>query len=134
MKSIIISFFSSLLSLLVIDVVWLGIMAKRFYASHLGSLMSSSPKFLPAGIFYLLYALGLTIFVITPAIQGGHSLIKTFFLGTLFGLVAYATYDLSNQATLKDWPVIVTLVDLLWGALLTGTVSLIVVYLTKNFS
>ncbi len=134
MKTLLLSFFSSLISLLIIDVVWLLTMAKRFYAHHLGSIMSESPNLLPAGVFYLLYALGLSIFIVLPALQNNSSFLRVFLLGALFGLIAYATYDLSNQATLKNWPLIVTIVDLLWGSLLTASVSVITVFIVKYFS
>lgn len=134
MKTLIFSFFSSLLVLLIIDIIWLNIMAKRFYAHRLGSIITKIPNFLPAGFFYIIYAIGLSIFVVLPAFNGYYSLTKVFFLGSLFGLVAYATYDLSNQATLKKWPLVVTLVDLVWGSFLTGLVSVITTYLVKYFS
>ncbi|MCX6735162.1 MAG: DUF2177 family protein [Candidatus Peregrinibacteria bacterium] len=131
---IVISFFSALVSLLVIDGVWLTLMGKSFYAVKLGEMMSKNFQLLPAGIFYLIYAFGLTMLVIIPAIQGHFSLLKVFLFGALLGLVAYSAYDLSNQATLKNWPLIVTIVDLIWGSLLTGTVSVITVLITKYFS
>lgn len=131
---IVISFFSALLSLLVIDGVWLTLMGKSFYAVKLGEMMSKNFQLLPAGIFYLIYAFGLSMLVIIPAIQGHSSLLKVFLFGALLGFVAYATYDLTNQATLKNWPLIVTIVDLAWGTLLTGTVSVITVLITKYFS
>jgi len=134
MKTLVLSFFTSLISILAIDVVWLFTMAKRFYAHHLGSIMSETPNLLPAGIFYLIYALGLSVFIILPALQNNTGFLRVFLLGAFFGLIAYATYDLSNQATLKNWPLIVTLVDLLWGSLLTASVSVITVFIVKYFS
>jgi uncharacterized membrane protein len=126
-------FIVSLLALLAIDSVWLTVMAKKFYSQHIGHIMASSPNLVPAGAFYLVYSLGITFFVVTPAIQNNSSLTKVFLTGALLGLVAYATYDLTNHATIKNWPTIVTLVDLIWGALLTGTVSLIAFYVTKHY-
>ncbi len=126
-------FIVSLLALLAIDSVWLTVMAKKFYSQHIGHIMASSPNLVPAGAFYLVYSLGITFFVVTPAIQNNSSLTKVFLTGALLGLVAYATYDLTNHATIKNWPTIVTLVDLVWGALLTGTVSLIAFYVTKHY-
>jgi uncharacterized membrane protein len=117
--------------MLAIDGVWLATMSKRFYAARLGSLMTASPRLAPAGVFYLLYALGITLLVAVPAVNDGTALLKVFAYGALLGLVAYGTYDLTNQATLKDWPVVVTVVDLVWGALLTGVVSIISVALTR---
>ena len=131
MKTFIIAYLSSILPMLAIDGIWLATMSKRFYAAHLGSLMTASPRLAPAGIFYLLYALGITLLVAVPAVNDGTALLKVFAYGALLGLVAYGTYDLTNQATLKDWPVVVTVVDLVWGALLTGAVSIISVALTR---
>lgn len=95
--------------------------------------MSSSFKLWPAFIFYPLYTLGLLLLIVFPAIEGGQSLFKVFFLGTIFGLVAYGAYDLTNQAVLKDWPIIVTIVDMLWGSLLAGSASLITYYSVINY-
>ena len=134
MNTNLIALLATLVPMLAFDAVWLSTMAKRFYAPNLGTLMSETPKFLPAGIFYLIYVAGVTVFVVIPSINGNQSLLQTFIYGALFGFVAYATYDLTNQATLRDWPLIVTLVDLAWGTVLTGTVSIIAVSLTKYFS
>ena len=133
MKTILIAYFASLLPMLAIDAVWLATMSKRFYKVRLGSLMAESPRLAPAGIFYLIYVLGITLLVVVPAVDNDTGFLKVFLLGVLLGLVAYGTYDLTNQATLKKWPVIVTLVDLAWGALLTGGVSVLSVYLTGLF-
>ena len=105
-----------------IDIVWLVLVAKKFYQKHLGSLMKPDVNWPAAIIFYLIFIAGLIVFVISPAIEKQswkHALI----FGTLFGLVTYATYDLTNLATLKDWPLIVTIVDLIWGMVLSASVS-----------
>lgn len=107
----------------VIDMVWLGVVAKGFYRKHLGSMLSPKINWAAALLFYLVFIAGLLIFVIRPALAQGEPLMALL-LGALFGLISYATYDLSNLATLKDWPVIVTVVDLVWGATLGGLVSL----------
>ncbi len=130
----IISIFASLISLLLIDSVWLITMSRHFYSKHLGHILADSPSLIPAGLFYLIYSFGITFFVVMPAIQGNFSITKTFLFGAILGFVAYATYDLTNHATIKNWPAIVTVVDLIWGALLTGTISVIAFYITKNFS
>jgi len=105
-----------------IDMVWLGLVAKNFYRSQIGFLMTPNINWLAAIIFYLLFVAGLVLFVITPAIEKG-SLTHALLFGALFGLIAYATYDLTNLATLKDWPLLVTIVDLAWGAVLAASVS-----------
>lgn len=115
-------YFVSLATFLVIDGLWLTLIAKNFYAKHLGYLMTKTPNFLAAGIFYLIYIFGLVVLVLSPAIQKG-SLSSAIIMGALFGFCAYATYDLTNLATIKDWPLIVTIVDLIWGAVLSGSVA-----------
>ena len=134
MKTIIIAFLTSLATMLIIDGIWLSVMGRRFYSKYIGHLMAESPKLVPAAIFYLIYVSGIVLLVILPSIQGNYSILKTFLIGAVLGLVAYATYDLTNQATLKDWPTIVTAVDLLWGALLTGTISIVAVTVVRYFS
>lgn len=134
MQTYLIQFVSTLVGLLVLDFIWLSLMMKSFYVKYIGHLTSSQPNFLAAGIFYFIYTVGLVVLIVNPAIQGGFSFIKIFLLGALFGFVAYGTYDLTNQATLRDWPVLVTVVDLLWGSLLTGVVSVFAVYITKLFT
>ena len=131
MKTFIIAYLSSIVPMLAIDVVWLFIMSKRFYAKRIGSLMAPSPRLIPAIVFYLVYNLGIALLVAVPAVDHGTALFKVFLLGAVLGLVAYGTYDLTNQTTLKEWPTLVTLVDLAWGALLTGTVSVISVSFTR---
>jgi uncharacterized membrane protein len=105
-----------------IDMVWLGFVAKNFYREQIGFLMKSDLNWTAAIVFYLLFVVGLVVFVIAPAIEK-NSWVHALLLGALFGLITYATYDLSNLATLKDWPLKVTLVDLAWGAILAATVS-----------
>jgi len=105
-----------------IDMVWLGLVAKGFYRRQIGSLMRESVGWPAAIAFYLLFILGLVVFVVAPAMDDG-SWLRALLLGALFGLIAYATYDLTNLATLRGWPLTVTVVDLIWGAALAATVS-----------
>jgi len=125
MKMYILAYVSALVPFLLIDGVWLSVMAKRLYMPQLGALMSPTPQWAAAGIFYLIYLVGLVVLVVVPSLENGWSAGHTFFIGALLGLVAYGTYDLTNQATLQGWPVFITIVDLCWGALLTGSVALI---------
>jgi uncharacterized membrane protein len=106
----------------VIDIIWLSAVAKGFYRYHLGSLMSPKVNWISAMFFYVLFIVGLLVFVIRPALMGGVPL-NALFYGALLGLISYATYDLTNLATLKDWPLVVTVVDLIWGTVLGGVVS-----------
>lgn len=112
----------TLLAFFAIDMIWLGLVARSFYQKHLGFLLRPDPNWTAAIVFYLLFIAGLLIFVIVPCLQAG-SMKKVLVLGALFGLITYATYDLTNLATVKDWPWIVTVVDLLWGGTLATAVS-----------
>lgn len=105
-----------------IDLLWLGVVAKSFYAQQLGHLMRSPINWGAAVLFYLLFIVGLVVFVITPAMEK-NSLLHAVALGAFFGFITYATYDLTNLATLKDWPLWVTIVDLIWGTVLASIVS-----------
>lgn len=107
---------------LVIDGIWLSIIASSFYSKHLGPLMKTNINWAAAAIFYLLFIVGLVVFAISPSLEK-KSLMSAISLGALFGLITYATYDLTNLATLKDWPLTVTVVDMIWGAILAGSVS-----------
>lgn len=108
----------------VLDMVWLGVVAKNFYRSQLGGMMRADVQWVPAIAFYLLFIAGLVAFVISPAVAR-QSWQYALGMGALFGLVTYATYDLTNLATLKNWPITMTLVDLVWGAVLAGAISVL---------
>ena len=110
------------LGFLAIDFVWLAVVARGFYRRQLGFLLSDQPNWWAAFAFYLLFVAGLLLFAVVPGIQAG-SLRRTLLLGGLFGLVTYATYDLTNLATVKNWPWVVTLVDMVWGVVLSMSVS-----------
>ena len=114
----------ALVGFLAIDFVWLAFVARAFYRKQLGFLLSDQPNWWVAVAFYLLFVAGVIIFAVAPCLQDG-SLRKVLILGALFGLVTYATYDLTNHATIKNWPWIVTVVDLCWGTVLTASVSCI---------
>ncbi len=106
-----------------IDLVWLGVVAQRFYQNQIGFLLSPRVNWPAAIIFYLLYIVGMVFFVLQPALAQ-NSWKVALFTGAFFGFITYATYDLTNLATLKDWPLLVTVVDLLWGTTLGASVSL----------
>lgn len=108
----------------IIDMVWLVLVAKKFYQEQIGFLMRPDINWFAAIIFYLLFIIGLVTFVISPAIEK-HSWVHALLFGALFGLVTYATYDLTNLATLKNWPILVTVVDLIWGTVLSASISVI---------
>lgn len=104
-----------------IDMLWLGVIAKDFYQDKLGHLLGEV-NWVAAIIFYLLFIVGILVFAVVPALQTG-SVQKVIFLGAFFGLLTYATYDLTNLATLKEWPLLVTVVDMVWGMVLSGSVA-----------
>ncbi len=105
-----------------IDLVWLGVVAKDFYQRHLGYLMRPQVNWTAAILFYLVFIVGIVLFAVKPALEA-QSASRALVYGALFGFFTYATYDLTNLATVKDWPAIVTVVDLVWGTVLCGTVA-----------
>ncbi len=115
-----------------IDIVWLGVVAQQFYQKTLGHLMGAV-NWSAAIVFYLLYIVGILIFATLPALQKGQWT-QALLYGALFGFFCYATYDLSNLATLKDWPIVVVVVDIIWGAVLTGTVATAAFFIGKWIS
>ena len=115
-------FLISLPVLVALDLLWLGVIAKSFYFSQLGDLARAEPNWYAAAVFYPIFILGLTFFASHPAFLAG-SLGKAILLGAFFGFVVYATYDLTNLAVLKNWPLAMSLVDIAWGAFLGGAVS-----------
>lgn len=116
---------------LAIDAFWLGWVAPQFYRSQIGHLMAESANLAAAGVFYLLYIGVLVYFVVEPAVQAG-SIRQAALRGALFGLVTYATYDLTNLATLRDWPLLVTIVDLAWGTILTAATAAASVWVARK--
>lgn len=115
----------------VIDMIWLGFLAKDFYRTQIGALLKPNVNWTAAVIFYFIFIAGLVVFVITPALEK-NSWTHAVFLGALFGLVCYATYDLTNLAVAKDWPLLVTIVDLAWGAVLAASVSVITYFIATK--
>lgn len=115
-------YLSALVGFLAIDMVWLGLVARGFYRRQLGFLLADQVNWWAAASFYLIFVAGVLVFAVGPGLQGKSSR-KAMLLGGFFGLVTYATYDLTNLATVKDWPLVVTLVDLAWGTVLAAVVS-----------
>ena len=115
-----------------IDFFWLALVARKFYLQQIGFLMKTNINWPAAIIFYLLFIVGLVIFVISPAIEK-KSLFTAIVMGGLFGFFAYATYDLTNLATLKNWPLTVSIVDIIWGVVLSTSVSTIVYSIATKF-
>jgi len=124
---------TAFVSFLALDSIWLGLIAPKFYKKNIGFLMAKVPDFAAAGLFYLLFIAGLVYFVIQPAVVD-KSWVVALYRGAFFGLVTYATFDLTSQAMLKDWPWLVTVVDLLWGTFITSLVSVVAyIIFTKLF-
>ena len=109
---------------LVIDFIWLTVIAKSLYAQHLGYLMAPKANLVAALIFYLLFVVGLQFFVLNPALLNGNW-VSVLLTGMFFGLVTYATYDLTNLATVRDWPILITFIDLAWGSFVSGITALL---------
>ena len=112
----------ALLVFLALDAVWLGLVARGFYRDQLGPLMRPDVNWGAALLFYLLFIVGLLVFAVGPALER-QSLGRALALGALFGLICYATYDLTNLATLRGFPAIVAVVDLAWGAVIAAATA-----------
>jgi len=124
------TFFIAFAVFLGIDMLWLTVIAQKFYKAQIGHLMADKAKLLPAAIFYVLFIAAMVYFVIAPALEH-QNLSRLILSAAIFGLVTYATYDLTNMATLKDWPVLVTVVDLAWGTFISLAVSVITYLIRK---
>jgi uncharacterized membrane protein len=116
-------YFATLIIFFAVDMVWLGLIASTFYKKHLGFLMAPEVNWAAALIFYALFIVGVLVFVVVPGIKE-NDLPVMLLKAAFFGLITYATYDLTNLATVKNWPLIITIVDLIWGMVLTTLVSL----------
>lgn len=116
----------------VIDAVWLSVIANKFYKSQLGGLLMEKPNMPAAVLFYVIYVIGVVVFVLSPALEK-QSWTHAAIYGALFGLVTYATYDLTNLSTLKGWPVKLVIVDLVWGMALTATVAVLAYWVIRTW-
>lgn len=132
MLDMIVKFLVVLVVFFAIDIIWLGFVARNIYQQYLGFLMAPSVNWVAAGIFYVLFIIGLMVFVLLPAIDR-QSLSYAIMMGAFFGFITYATYDLTNLATLKDWPITITLIDLAWGTFLSASVSGVSYWIITTF-
>ncbi|MEI6899959.1 MAG: DUF2177 family protein [Bacteroidota bacterium] len=130
LPKIIISYLLTTIVFFAIDMIWLGLVAKNIYQKYLGTLLSETVNWAAAIIFYLIFIVGIFIFVINPAVEK-QSVVRAMMLGAIFGFIAYATYDLTNYATLKGFPLNIVFIDLAWGAVLTALVSTAGYYIVK---
>jgi len=113
---------ATLISFFAFDMIWLGLVARTFYRKQLGFLLSPNTNWFAAVAFYLLFIAGILVFVVVPGLED-NSLNSTILRAAFFGLVTYATYDLTNLATVRGWPLLITMVDLAWGTVLSIAVS-----------
>ena len=123
MNRLLIAYLASLVVFLGVDMVWLLLIARDFYRSQMGSLMAEKPQMAPAVIFYLIIVGGIVFFAIIPALRDNSWRIALL-NGAVLGLVAYATYDLTNLAVVRDWPSTLSYVDLAWGTVLSAVAAL----------
>ena len=130
LAKLIVSYFLTAIVFFAIDMTWLGFIAKDFYRKYLGGFLSNTVNWPAAFIFYFIFIIGIFIFCIMPAIEK-QSVSKAIVMGALFGFFTYATYDLTNLATLRNWPLTIVLVDIIWGMFLTAMVSITGFYITK---
>lgn len=119
MKTILIAYLAAAIAFLIVDAIWLYTMADTLYRPLLGQMLAPQFRLVPAIVFYLIYIGGIVFFAVVPALEGG-GVARAALNGAVLGLVAYATYDLTNQATLRDWPLTLTLADIPWGMFVTA--------------
>ncbi|MBM3205169.1 DUF2177 family protein [Candidatus Uhrbacteria bacterium] len=126
------AYIAALIPLAILDALWILVLAKKFYAEQMGFLFSKSINMIPVVFFYPLYALGVLLLAILPAISSA-SWIEALWRGALLGLVAYGAYDLTNHATIAGWPLLMTLIDIAWGVVVTALTSVIAYFLIASF-
>jgi uncharacterized membrane protein len=126
-------YFATLTVFFAVDMLWLGLIARAFYKKHLGFLMAAEVNWYAALIFYFIFIVGVLVFVVIPGLKE-NDLTMLIVKAAFFGFITYATYDLTNLATVKDWPMIITLVDLVWGMVLTTIVSVAGYFIGKWIS
>jgi uncharacterized membrane protein len=131
MRLAVLQYLAVLVVFLAIDALWLSNAARWFYRPEIGSLLLEKPNFVVAFLFYALYAFGLLVFVVQPGL-GTSGYGRVLLMGAFFGLVAYATYDLTNLATMKGFTTRIAIIDLIWGSVLSASVSAIAVWIIRS--
>lgn len=129
MKQFLVSYIISAVVFISCDAAWLSIMGPRVYKPLLQGLLSDTVRPTPAILFYILYLTGIVVFAVLPS----QKPLAALGYGALFGLISYATYDLTNQATLHTWPPLLTIMDLSWGALVTGVTALLAYVISRKY-
>jgi len=133
MRSTVIAIVTTFVAFLLMDAIWLTTTVPRFYRPRMAGLLLDKPNFGAAGLFYILYGVGVVVFVVLPAVQQG-SRMQALGAGAFLGLVAYATYDLTNLATMRGFPTSVAVVDVIWGMVATGIASVVATAVTLHFA
>lgn len=133
MPAFLVAYIGAALALLILDAIWLTLAVPRIYQPQIGHLLAAQPNLLVAAVFYLFYVVGIVVFAVLPA-QASGSWLTALGLGALLGLVAYGTYDFTNQATMKDWPVAITVIDVIWGTFLTATAATAGYFAVRSFA
>ncbi len=116
------AFGATAITMFVLDIAWLGLVAKSLYAREMGTLLRPDIQWLPALLFYTLYVAATVVFVVLPAAEQ-HSFVRALLMGAFFGVATYATYDLTSLALIRDFPVRIAVVDMIWGMVLTAVSS-----------
>ena len=116
-----------------IDLIWIGVVAKNFYSRTIGHMLRDSVNWPAALIFYLMYIGGIVLFVLAPAMRSGSRIPDVALRGGLLGVFAYGTFDLTALALLKGWPITVTIVDMVWGTILTAGTASGAFWISRNF-
>jgi uncharacterized membrane protein len=129
-KKLVVSYLLTFIVFLIVDMLWLGVFAKNLYQNYLSDFLSDDVNWVAAFIFYSIYIVGISIFAIYPAVNN-NSVSKALIMGALFGFFTYATYDLTNLATLNNWPILIVFVDIIWGTFLSAIVSISGFYIAK---
>jgi len=130
MPVILVAFIASLVVMGVLDGIWLSSTLSAIYKPGIGHLMAPRPRIVPAALFYLLYAAGVTYLIVMPGLQQGVA--SAVLKGAVLGLMAYATYDLTSLAVMRDWPLSMSVIDIVWGTVLTAVTSGAAVYITQK--
>ncbi len=130
--NLLLTYIATLVPMIVLDAIWILVVAKNFYAEQMGFLFTKSVKILPIAFFYPLYAFVILMLVVLPGISSG-SWVGVLWRGALLGLAAYAAYDLTNHATIDRWPISMTVVDILWGVVVTALTSAIAYFFITSF-
>jgi len=131
MIKLIATYFIALISFFAIDMVWLGVISKNYYKQKLGFILSENPNWAAAIVFYLLFIAGIIFFAINPGLKANDWQVALL-NGAVLGALCYATYDLTNMATIAKWPIEIVIIDIIWGMVLTGSVSVITYFAVEK--